>query len=959
MDRLVQYPPEVLSKTVERASEMTSSLWGLQPSTNLSRSKTSKRGHKKTKPMTSSVTVQASSISTVQDLDQESTVSDASFDIVSNVSSQSPSASFVVTEPNDLPDVGLSSADTDEVFGIKRENCNLRGQLHSIQLLLNEVNREKSALQDSYDSLQKEVRSLQSNTREFELFSTKAAHEQNKLRDERTSLLLKLEEQERVLQQKSDELRSFADDRKMIEEENEELRMRIEKMKLDNDKRREREREEDAKLKLQSEGIDGLRTRESKMEEKLLSLQSQVKELTKLKETSEAQANLIQRDVSETQRKLVEVQSESLSLRRTIDELESENRFLKGKLQEMEENHNDEESEVDTRSLPSSSADFLKEKARSVVSKREAEVSRLKRELQDLRAYADHVIANERQINAKHLSSVQKELRDRNREVANLESRCKELEAKVSSISVSLNCQKEATESLQRQKIQAESQLDASLFKQKELQMAVDNQHVVNERLEKTVSDLTQQVVQKDSRIESLLRDADRLRERLARLEENSFHESSAELYRIKAEKDELKNVVEHLQQTLKFRETEIVTQGNDTKILVSRLEEENMKLRNELQSLSKSQGDAASAEVKDKKIKALESNVKLLLRKLNEANQARKELTERLSSIESGSTPAVQEDLELLRKELQDKDTVIKQKEEIILRLEEEKGLISKTLQSQKTQELGNVEAQLKQRIDEVSFLQEKIKELQIALDTEKSQSVQRCEMLAQDLEKERKLLKEARHSLFLEKRDHSKSTRDLSSFKDGLRDREARIEALQSELNILNEQLSLASNRELSLRQELDGKVHEISQLKESFQSQPPPNNSDSHTLAEELNHRNLLLVEKDQEIERIHLSFASFQRQHENEVYQLQHSLNMASQSAQYAESQVAQTRDQVYQLQNECCQLKVALQNVYDSNHKLRDELAKCNVFLKEDFDVNASVIRELLESNSYFAHHRCV
>jgi len=314
---------------------------------------------------------------------------------------------------------------------------------------------------------------------------------------------------------------------------------------------------------------------------------------------------------------------------------------------------------------------------------------------------------------------------------------------------------------------------------------------------------------------------------------------------------------------------------------------------------------------------------------------------------------------LELLRKELQYTDTIIRQNEEINLHLEEEKRLISKTLESQKTQELGHVEAQLKQRIDEVSFLQEKVKELQIAFDTEKLQSAQRCEMLAQDLEKERKLLKEARHSLFLEKRDHSKSTRELSSFKDGLRDREARIEALQSQFNTLKEQLSMTHNRELSLRQELDGKVHEILQLKESLQSQHPLNtntSSDSRTLAEELNHRNLLLIEKDQEIERLHLSFASFQRQHESELSQLQNSLNMASQSAQYAESQVAQTRDQVYRLQSECCQLKAALQTIYNSNHKLRDELAKCNVFLKEDFDVNASVIRELLESNSYFSHH---
>ena len=965
---LVQYPREVITRSVEKASEMSSSLWAVDPTGTTSgfNSMTgarvvrhvNKHRHSERKSSTA-----ASTTTTVKDHDdQESMVSD-SFDVVSNVSSQSPSSSFVITGPtNDIPIEPSQSFPSghDDLFNLKRENSNLKGQVNSMKILLDEVNKNRSVLQNQVDFLERGALHTNSLVADLEAEKLKVELEREAFRRDNLSLRKSVEELRRLLDDRERDFKTFQAERKAIEEENEELRVRIEKLKLDFDSRRNKEQIGNDALHQQELNLETLMKDKAKLEEKISSLQNELNEVQKLKESSSSQVALLQNQVSEFQRKYIESQSESLSLRRHIDQLEKNNQELRSKQSDLESSskvsEDDSSSEVDTRSLPPSSADFLKEKAKFAGFKRDSEVNRLRQELNELRSYADQVIANERKINAKHLSCVQRELRERIQEFSSVQSKNKEYESKISSLNISLNCQKEFTESLQKDKIHAETALATAMAKQKELQAVINNLSENNERLEKNLREYAVLVASKDSKIDTYLKDIERLQEKVSRVEEEERNQSSIILPQVKQENFELKAVLEDLKKSLRQLELEKEQYCQQIKQLMhdkTLLEEELVKERTRVT-------EAPEELEKDKKIRSLEANVKLILRKYHEAVQSKKSLEEKLLVVDSpthevnGSTDlhvkTLQEKLNAIEQELYQRNLQIDEKNSLILQLEQEKGEIIRKIQSQDSQEVGRLNETIKQQSWEIEQTKNKLANLATSLEQEKNQAVETISTLKENMEKDQKSLKEARHALFLEKRDHLKSKKDMEVLKENVKSREAAIETLNQELESKSIQLQKLVDSENNLKNELDNQRKLAFELQNKQTTQTSNEKSQTQPLIDQINQYNMLIMEKDQEIERLNLSYSGLQRQFEYETTQLHQSLQQTSQSAEYFQHELNNSRNQIYQLQTEVSQVKGELKTLYESNCRLRSELEKCNIILKDDIYTNMDVIQGILNQH---------
>ena len=979
MDRLVQYPPEVITRSFERASEMSSSLWAVDPSgttpgfpsttgTRLVRHvKTPKSKNQRRSSTAASTTTTA----TVKDVeDQESVMSDASFEVVSNVSSQSPSTSFVVPNSNDIPTEATQQSvlletvhhhhTDDELFCLRRENSNLKGQVNSMKMLLEEVTRDRTALQNQVDFLEKETRHVKSLVSDLEASKLKLELEKENFRRHNIELANQMESLQHQVDDKEQEFKRFQADRRAIEEENEDLRVRIEKIRLDFDSQRGREKEEQILSRQQEDNMESMIKDKTRLEEKISSLQKELLEVQKLKDGSSSQVTLLQSQFSDLQRKHVEGQSESLALRRHIEQLEKTNFELKTKMSEMESSsykpsEDDSSSEIDSRSLPPSSAEFLKEKAKFVGYKRDSEIIRLRRELNELRVYADQVIANERKINAKHLASVQKELRERIQEFSSVQAKNKEYETKMSSLNISLSCQKEFTDNLQKEKIAAEAALSASYAKQKELQAVIENLNETNERLEKNLREYAVQVAAKDTKIQSCFNQIERLEERIRRSEESEKDVLSVELPRVRQENQDLKAVIEDLKQSLNRHEVE----QQQYQAQIRQLVQDKNLLENELEKERNKVIEAPAFDPeKDKKIRSLEANVKLILRKYNEAMQSKKSLEEKILSMQSTATDAsstdnliqeLQTKLSIMEQDVVQKNSLVEEKNSLILRLEQEKGEMIQKRDTDSILEVKTLRETVKKQSYDIEDARNQVRNISAALDQERKQAAEMLSQLKENLEKDEKSLKEARHSLFLEKRDHSKTKKDLETLKENLRKREEAIQTLQQEVSHKDVQLKSLFDSDASLRQEIDRLNKLVTDLQDN-QKQAPTASEDNNRiqpLIEQINHYTMLLMEKDQEIERLNLNYSSLQRQYEYDTSQLHQSLHQSNQSAEYSQSELTNCRNQVYHLQTEICQIKSELKNLYDSNCRLRSELEKSNVFLKDDIYANADVIQGLL------------
>ena len=632
---------------------------------------------------------------------------------------------------------------------------------------------------------------------------------------------------------------------------------------------------------------------------------------------------------------------------------------MKSKMSEMESSYkpseDDSSSEIDSRSLPPSSAEFLKEKAKFVGYKRDSEIIRLRRELNELRVYADQVIANERKINAKHLASVQKELRERIQEFSSVQAKNKEYETKMSSLNISLSCQKEFADSLQKEKIAAETALSTSYAKQKELQAVISNLNETNERLEKNLREYAVQVAAKDTKIQSCLMAIQQLEERIRRSEESEKDVLSVELPRIRQENQELKGVIEDLKQSLNRHEVE----QQQYQAQIRQLVQDKHLLENELEKERKKVIEApVSDPEKDRKIRSLEANVKLILRKYNEAMQSKKSLEEKVLSMQSTVTDAsstdnliqeLQTKLSIMEQDVVQKNSLVEEKNSLILRLEQEKGEMIQKRDTESSLEVKTLRETVKKQSYDIEDARNQVSNISAALDQERKQAAEMLSQLKENLEKDQKSLKEARHSLFLEKRDHSKTKKDLETLKDNLRKREEAIQILQQEVTNKDAQLKSLFDSDASLRQELDRLNKLVTNLQDN-QKQAPTVSEDNNKiqpLIEQINHYTMLLMEKDQEIERLNLNYSSLQRQYEYDSSQFHQSLHQSNQSAEYSQTELTNCRNQVYHLQTEICQIKSELKNLYDSNCRLRSELEKCNVFLKDDIYANADVIQGLL------------
>ena len=189
------------------------------------------------------------------------------------------------------------------MFCLRRENSNLKGQVNSMKMLLEEVTRDRTVLQNQVDFLEKETRHVKSLVSDLEASKLKLELEKENFRRHNMELANEMEGLQHQMDDKEQELQRSQADRRAIEEENEELRVRIEKIRLDFDSQRGREKEEQILSRQQEDNMESIIKDKARLEDKISNLQKELLEVQQLKNSSSSQVNLLQSQLSDLQRK--------------------------------------------------------------------------------------------------------------------------------------------------------------------------------------------------------------------------------------------------------------------------------------------------------------------------------------------------------------------------------------------------------------------------------------------------------------------------------------------------------------------------------------------------------------------------------------------------------------------------------------------------------------------------------
>lgn len=646
-------------------------------------------------------------------------------------------------------------------------------------------------------------------------------------------------------------------------------------------------------------------------------------------------------------------------------------------------------------------------------------------------------MVKEQELIINDLNSIKRQSNDKDYELNTLKSYNSDLEFKIRGLNIDLKRQRELNEMLRKDKKESETKLASLISDNKTLENATKQLKEIIERHERSLKQLQSNLIAKETKLDLLEKEKSKFSNTITMKEQEIAHliecsnsisndSNDVNVFDLKVRNNELEKVMNAMNSEMRTTQIKFEEQRNkllkecsqlqsmlieeknksesfrdktrvdenkseELKRKLTLAENKSTELQTEINLLkansnvsefnSRVNTNSEIIQIKDEKIRSLESNVKLLTKKYREVVQSKKEMESKLENLVKKSVEVSQssaftqtediakennnceqiianeeliQEMERLRETIHSKDIIIDENQKIILKLEHEKGKLSSAGENSMNEHIMSLEVLVTSKSEEIADLNEKLrewnknnKELEIKLNKKLNEA-------ENDLKKEKAIVKDLRHSIFAEKRENSYSKKDINELKKALTESNAIADKRKQELiNIENEMkaqkglISSLNNDIEKINNELMFVREENSKLKikieDSFNKNEPQ-------MLEQLKNLSLNLMEKNQEIEGIKSNSISIKERYETEIQCLKQQIDSYRSDSETFTTELNELRKEKFGLQSRLAELRVVLKNSHEQNQKLREQLKNCKVVVSQEFAFNEELVTKLLDQS---------
>ncbi|RWS09558.1 golgin subfamily A member 3-like protein [Dinothrombium tinctorium] len=934
--------------------------------------------------------------------------------------------------------IQVNISDSGPVFELKRENANLKGRLESVNYVVEEMSKERSNIQAKIHSLEKEIRTKNNEYNELVNAKQRLLVENEDLKAGLSKWETIVADYQEVIESKITEVNGLKEDLNVVESENERLKIVSEQFKADieakeNDLKYLRNQLSDKNLELEN------------MSKKVIRLQDDIKYLN-----NEIDAKCEQRDqylnemsklqsrLTEVQQKMISEQTDALNMKAILEKVQSENYSLKQEVIRVKQKAYEEKQaliknlegiEADllergavTQILSAINSDNFSTPTNLTVSPVESEINVLKKQIEELKSL-NSCLVHDKQILTNRVETLQKSLSDREFDLSTAKCQNNEVETKLKGMKSELKTLRDFNELLRKEKVACEEKLTLLVRDNKMLENSTLSLKDNVEKQERTIRQMRGELVAKEKKLEINEKDKfklenmisikeDELRSLKELLNKTAQENSSAKYYEIQIKKNELEMVVDSLTKELKSLQIKFdnektlmeeeksqmrafidsLQKDNDSlKNELTLIKDENNQLKNSLDELHKEKEhfknlsrsiETTSGPLEENnihlnnlktdadKIRCLQSNFKLALRKYKETKQALKEIELRYqthiaqSSVKDSvetqtedhceelnrSLHEARDEIENLKMTIVEKQRIIDENEKIILNFEHEKGKITNTEDSTLKQQISSLESIVFSRNAEVSELNSMLRDNEQRYNEEILKLNKKIESLEEELKKERALLKDLRRCVFIEKRENSRLQRDLNSLKKALTDSNQIADKRKQDFAQLESKFEEQKQIEAKLRSEIENLTALLNKAKNDFENlkaESQQSQRKDSTLMQEVLNLSLSLKEKTQQIQSLKLDMDGIQKRLESEKKGLTDKMDRLQNEYDQLKNELNAARKEKFVYQSKVGELRAALKTSVEQNKKLAARLEKNELLTNE---ANNDFINKILSQN---------
>ena len=859
------------------------------------------------------------------------------------------------------------------IFTQQREISNLRGQVESLNMMIDKMSQERSSLQIQINDLKVKISNECGDYYEV-------IEEKKKLQIDNFELEEKIAKWESVVDQyqemietKTQEMNETLKELKTIGAENSNLKLTIEPLKAkitDKDLLIDSLK---AEILSKCEEIEQLKGINLRSIEKIDSLNSEILIRCKQRDLYQNECSKVMTKLNEMKQKLIDEQNEKINLKTHSNNLEKENNDIKLILNNLQRSSSDEKDYL-WRRIETIKADIMA-KAKDInqdLKNEEHEPERARNQIRDLKNMLDDSrfnhnqtldelnklksenqdLMHDNQTLKNKVNIIEKELNDVKIDLIAEEGYKSKLETQLKGLSIEFRSQKNIIEALKQDAIAGEEKCSQLI---KDNHLLEGNTRTLKERLEasnKNVKQAKGNLEINVKKIKQLEKEKLKLEEELASRESDlnnlkknlnlSLSEESM-IGQLRFEKKELGKVVTSLSNELKLLqvrfEQEKCIWSDTQQNLLSKLEtatQKEGKLRIEYESMLQQIEEVRKQKLilEENYSQAKMESVKINSQISNMKERDKKDESQVASSFTQTDLPG---DLTLSfdeswRQVIEEKDRIIESNRSLILQLEHQKGFVV-------DREMASLKEKISLLENELLGLRTKLKNSEEKYKKELESAVSKCQALQNDLKKERLVMKDLRHSIFIEKRDLYQLKREVAFLKTRLSQSNYVAEKRKQELISLNQSIQKMQVTDKQLKSENETLKNELYKSRLNYESLSKSIEDDQekkNSLALELNNLMLSIQERDKIIEGLRSEIEGHYQRHSSLEQTIRDQNDMFGKEIENLKSELVQTCEEKFYFQNQVSELKMNLNQSLEKNQKLISVIEQNQISLSHSF-----------------------